>query len=295
MTDATLTGLVSPVPIPFNDDGAVEIDRVADSTAFTVDCGADAIIAAGTAVAQELPTLTVEERKRLIGATIESTDDETPVFAGVSHPAQPIANELTEFSKSAGADGLFVMPPWGIPPDESTTLRYYEEIASVTDLPIFLYNNPTVSINLSKELIDEITSIDPVVYIKESSRNWRKLSWLLENVHSDGSIHLFTTLHVLHTTLQYGGAGVTLPPPATVVAREVVDAYAAGNQKEAVAAQRKLVNFPPAEGRLNAASKAAMELCGVDIGGVRPPYPDAPESAREHLADWLADVNIPMR
>lgn len=292
MPDATLTGLVSPVPIPFEDDGQVDLDRIPDSAAFTVGCGANGVIAAGTAVAQELPTLTVNERKQLIDATINSVE-KVPVFAGASHPALPVALDLVKYASEAGADGLFVMPPWGIPPNEETILRYYKAIANETELPIFLYNNPTTSVALSKELMAEITDIDEVVYIKESSRNWRKLSWLLNEVHEDGSVHLFTTLHVLLSTLQMGGAGATLPPPATVVAQDVVVAHKAGDTNAAIKSQRKLARFPPEKERLNAATKAAMKLSGTNIGGVRPPYPNASESAQRHIEEWLTDVKIP--
>lgn len=293
MVDATLTGLVSPVPIPYTDDGRIDGDRVADSAEFTVACGADAVIAAGTAVAQELPTLTVDEREELIDETIASVPDDVPVFAGVSHPALPVALDLVEYAEAAGADGLFLMPPWGIPPSEATIRRYYEAVAEATTRPIFLYNNPTTSVALSKELIAELTAIDEVVYIKESSRNWRKLSWLLDNVHEDGEVHLFTTLHVLFSTLQLGGAGATLPPPASVVAREVVEAYESADFEAAIDAQKRLARYPPERTRLNAATKAAMELSGVDIGGVRPPYPDADDEARAHLEGWLDSVDMP--
>lgn len=292
MTDATLTGLVSPVPVPFDSSGGVDNDKISDSARFTVKCGADGVVAAGTAVAQELPALTIEERKNIILSTI-NTVDSVPVFAGVSHPALPVALDLVDYALEAGADGLFLMPPWGIPPSESTIIHYYEEIAAQTELPIFLYNNPTTSVALSKELMKRITEIETVVYIKESSRNWRKLLWLLDNVHEEGSVHLFNTLHVLLPTLQMGGAGVTLPPPATAVARDVISAYEAGNIEESIELQRKLARFPPEDGKLNAATKAAMELSGVNLGGVRPPYEDATDDARRHLKQWLRDVDTP--
>jgi len=291
--NADVTGIVSPVLIPFDDDGAVDYDRIADSTRFTLDCGADAVVAAGTAVAQELTSLTVPERKRIVTETVDAVDGERPVFAGVSHPALPVVDELVEHALDAGADGLFLMPPWGIPPDEATTIAYYEHVTETTDVPIFLYNNPTVTFDLSKELMADIMDLAGMTYVKESSRNWKKLAWLLEEANEPGEAHVFTTLDVLFQTLQMGGVGATMPPPVTAPAREIVDAYEAGDADRALSVQRHLSKFPPGDARLNAACKAAMAVANCDIGAVRPPYPGVSDDEREKIEDWMADVTVP--
>lgn len=292
---ADVTGLFSPVLIPFDESGAVDTDRVADSTEFTIACGADAVIAAGTAVAQELPSLTVSERKELITGTVDAAnavDDTVPVFAGISHPALPVVEELCEHALDVDADGLFLMPPWGIRPSEATTMAYFERITETTDVPIVLYNNLSVTVDLPKELMAEIMELDGMRYIKESSRNWRKLAWLLEEVHETGEVHVLTTLDVLYQTLQMGGVGATMPPPITAPAREIIDAYEAGDADRALATQRHLSKFPPGDARLNAACKAAMEIAGCDIGGVRPPYPDVADETYAQIEEWMDGIRI---
>jgi 4-hydroxy-tetrahydrodipicolinate synthase len=292
---ADVTGLMSPVMIPFDDSGAVDLDRVPDSTAFTIDCGADAVVAAGTAVAQELTALTVPERMDLITDTVDAArtvDSEVPVFAGVSHPALPVVEDLCDHALDAGADGLFLMPPWGVPPSDDTVLAYYERVTEITDVPVVLYNNPTTTFDLDRELMAEIMALDGVAYAKESSRNWRKLAWLLDEVHDPGEKHVFTTLDVLYQTLQMGGVGATMPPPVTKPAQEIIDAYEAGDTERALAVQRHLSTFPPGGARLNAACKAAMEIAGCDIGGIRPPYPDVDDVVYAQIEDWMADVEI---
>ena len=289
---ADVTGLISPVMIPIDDDGSVAIDRIPQSAAFTIDCGVDAVIAAGTAVAQELPSLTVPERRELITETVAAVDGDVPVFAGVSHPALHVVDELCEHALDAGADGLFLMPPWGVPPSRETTMRYFEHVSATVDLPVVLYNNPTVSIDLSKELMADIMALDGLTYVKESSRDWRKLAWLLEEVHDPGETHVFTTLDVLVQTLQMGGVGATMPPPVTVPAREIITAFEAGDTERALAVQRHLSRFPPGGVRLNAACKAAMKIAGCDIGSVRPPYPDVPSDVYDQIGEWMADVPV---
>lgn len=289
---ADVTGLVSPVMTPIAENGSVDLDRVPASTSFTIDCGADAVVAAGTAVAQELPSLTVRERMDLILKTIDSVDDEVPVFAGISHPALPVVDDLCEHALDAGADGLFLMPPWGVRPNEETTLRYYEHVSETTDVPIVLYNNPTATFDLPKELMADIMAFDGMAYVKESSRNWRKLAWLIDEVHAPGEKHVFTTLDVLYQTLQMGGVGATMPPPVTAPAREIIDAYEEGDTERALEVQRHLSKFPPGDARLNAACKAAMAIAGCDIGGLRPPYPDVSDEVHDRIEEWMKGIEI---
>jgi 4-hydroxy-tetrahydrodipicolinate synthase len=289
---ADITGLLSPVMIPFDDDGAVNHEQVRNSTAFTIDCGADAIVAAGTAVAQELTALTVPERKQLATEIVDAADGEVPVFAGVSHPALHVVDDLTDHVLDAGADGLFLMPPWGVPPSRETTLSYYEHVVDRTDVPIVLYNNPTTTFDMSKELMAEIMAMDGVDYAKESSRNWRKIAWLLDEVNEPGEKHVLTVLDVLYQTLQMGGVGATMPPPVTAPAREIIDAYEAGDTERALSVQRHLSKFPPGDARLNAACKAAMAVAGCDIGGIRPPYPDVSDEVYGEIETWMEDIEI---
>jgi 4-hydroxy-tetrahydrodipicolinate synthase len=289
---ADLTGLLSPVMIPIAEDGSVDLDRVDRSTRFTIDCGADGLVAAGTAVAQELTSLTVPERKELITATVDAADGDAPVFAGISHPALDVVEDLTDHALDAGADGLFLMPPWGVPPSHDTTMAYFEHVSETTDVPVVLYNNPTVSIDLPKETIAEIMALEDIDYLKESSRNWKKLAWLLDEVHEPGEKHVLTTLDVLFQTLQMGGVGATMPPPVTAPAREIIEAFEAGDTDRALEVQRHLSKFPPGGARLNAACKAAMEIAGCDIGGIRPPYPSVDEGTYAEIEEWMEDVEI---
>lgn len=289
---ANVTGLLSPVMIPIAEDGSVDLDRIPESTTFTIDCGADAVIAAGTAVAQELPSLTVRERKEIVAETVAAADDAVPVFAGISHPALPAVDDLHEHALDAGADGLFLMPPWGAQPDRKTTMRYYEHVCETADVPVVLYNNPTATFDLPKELMADIMALDGMTYVKESSRNWKKLAWLLDEVHDPGEKHVFATLDVLYQTLQMGGSGATMPPPVTAPAREIIDAYEAEDAERALEVQRHLSKFPPDDAPLNAACKAAMEIAGCDVGGIRPPYPDVSNETFARIEEWMADVEI---
>jgi 4-hydroxy-tetrahydrodipicolinate synthase len=290
---ASIRGIISPVLTPI-DDGAVAIDRVPDSVEFARRCGCHALVAAGTGV-QETVALTVAERKELVTATIDAADGDVPVLAGVSHPAQHVVDELIAHAENAGVDAVLAMPPWGLDPDRETVIAYYEAIADATDLPLLLYNNPTVTVNLARETMRDIARLDGVAYVKETSRNWKKLAWLVEHVDEAGHADVFGTMDVLLPTLQAGGAGAVIPVPANAPAMRIYEAYEAGDLEAAAEAQRTFAHFPPEEAAtgLTPVAKAAAELSGVPVGPPRPPYHPVSDDTRDAIDAWLDRENVP--
>nr|WP_233340957.1 dihydrodipicolinate synthase family protein [Haloprofundus sp. MHR1] len=289
-----ITGVVAPVVTPINEHGDLAVDRVADSVAFTLECGCHAVVASGTGV-QETAALAPEERKTLISETVDAVDGRKPVLAGVSYPAQSVVSDLVSHAEDAGVDGLLAMPPWGMPPSHDAIVRYYEAIAAETELPILVYNNPAVTVDMAKETMLAVARIDGVEYVKESSRDWQKVGWLLERIHHAGHAEVFTTMDVLLPTLQAGGSGAVVPAPATVPAMRVYEAYRDGDLETAVRAQRSFGTFPPDEVTtgLTAVCKAATRLSGVDVGPPRPPYDDVGDDGLAAIDAWLDEQDVP--
>ncbi|AUV84670.1 hypothetical protein C2R22_24400 (plasmid) [Salinigranum rubrum] len=287
-------GVIAPVVTPFDSQGELAVETIADSVEFTLECGCHGIVAAGTGV-QETATLTPAERKTVITETIKAVDGRTRVMAGVSYPAQPVVNDLIEHAENEGADGVLAMPPWGVPPSRKANIRYYKHIADQTDLPVLVYNNPAVTVDMAKETILEIAKIDGIDYIKESSRDWDKLAWEFERIQHAGHAEMLSTMDVLLPTLMTGGKGIVISAPLTVPSMQIYEAYEAGDLNTAVELQRTFGTFPPdeADAGLTAVCKAATELAGVDVGPPRQPYDAIGETGREAIDEWMDEMGIP--
>lgn len=290
----TVTGVIAPVLTPFDGSGRLMTQAIGDSVEFAIECGCHAVVASGTG-AQETAALTPEERKTVISETIDEIEERVPVLAGVSHPAQPVVTDLIEHAEQEDADGVLAMPPWGLSPDEDAILRYFADINATTDLPILVYNNPSVTVDMNRTTMAEVAALDGVAYMKESSRNWTKLGWLFERVHHAGLADLFTTMDVLLPTLHFGGAGAVVPPPASVPAMRIYEAYNNEDLTAAVAAQRTVGTFPPDEVDLGltAVCKAASQLSGVDAGLPRRPYSSVSDTGRDAINKWMNRTDIP--
>ena len=149
-------------------------------------------------------------------------------MVGISHPSFRTAIELAHFADDLGAHAVQMLAPlrpFGGPPNERDLVAYFEAVASESPLPLTLYLNSGPGADVSIPATIAIARIDNVRYIKESSRDLARVSRLIVEIDHAGHARYFTTMQMLLATLELGGSGATMPPPAAEIARQVIDAY----------------------------------------------------------------------
>lgn len=283
--------LVAPLT-PFAADLTVDNEALRREIDYVVsDCGAGMVIAAGVE-AQEYTYLSFDARKELIRRTVEFVGGRKPVMVGISHPSFKVAIELAGLADELGAAAVQVLAPLrahGGPPSEADLIAYYEAISREVSLPIVLYLNPGPGAEVSIPATIALARLPKVQYIKESSRDLARVSRLIVEIDHAGHARYFTTMQMLLSTLQLGGAGATMPPPAAEIANRIVQAFVAGDHARAAEIQLQFALFPARwmHRGLTPTMKAAMRLIGLPVGDPYPPY--APLDAKEvaALADFL--------
>lgn len=290
-------GLIVAPLTPFNKDLEVDYAALTRQLDFVVDdCKAAMVTAAGVET-QEYHYLSFSGRKDLIAKTIELVDGRCPVAVGVSHPNTNTVVELAEFAHAKGAAALQLLAPlrpYAGEPSTQELVDYFSIVAERTSLPIMLYINPGPGANISPEATVAISKIDKVKYVKESSRDLARCSRLIVEVDHAGHAKYFTTMQMLLATLMLGGAGATMPPPATWIARHIIEAYEAGDIKRAAALQLKFARFPTPwmQKGLAPVMKAAMEVIGLPMGDPYPPFPAFTAQEKTALAAHFKDIDF---
>jgi 4-hydroxy-tetrahydrodipicolinate synthase len=249
------------------------------------------VVAAGVET-QEYTYLSLEKRKALIQHTIESVDGRVPVMVGISHPSFKTAVELAHLAQKLGAAAvqlLAPMRPFAGPPTQADLIAYFEAVARETDLPITLYLNPGPGADVSIADTIALAKLPSVQLIKESSRDLARVSRLIVEIDHAGHARYFTTMQMLLASIQLGGSGATMPPPASEIARGVIDAFAAGDHARAAALQLQFALFPSRwmHRGLAPAMKAAMDLIGIPVGEPYPPYVGLSRDERAAMAALL--------
>lgn len=292
-----IRGIIAPVLTPFTSAGRVDERALEREIDYVIDvCRADAVEAAAVET-QEYHFLSHEERRRLIIATVELVRNRVPVIAGVSHPNLRVAVELARLAEDLGAaavQSLIQLRPFGGQPTTAEAVRCFTELGRETRLPIVAYHNPGPGAEASLDTMLEVARIDQVVAFKESSRDLRRVGRLLEEIDRAGHARYFTTMEMLLITLQLGGPGATMPPPAARIGADVVRAVRNGDVKAAIESQRKFSLFPArwiGHG-LAPVLKAAMRIVGVDVGDPHPPFEPLPPEAYRTLALHLEELGL---
>ena len=270
-------GLIVAPLTPFTADLDVDVPALRREIDYVVrDCRSTMVVAAGVET-QEYTYLSLEQRKALIRQTIECVDGRVPVMVGISHPSFKTAIELAHLAEELGAAAVQVlapMRPFAGPPTQADLIAYFSAIAGETRLPITLYLNPGPGADVSIPDTIALAKLPSVQLIKESSRDLARVSRLIVEIDRAGHARYFTTMQMLLASLQLGGSGATMPPPASEIARHIIDAFLAKDYERAAALQLQFALFPSKwmHRGLAPAMKAAINLIGVPVGTPYPPY-----------------------
>ncbi|MET0629431.1 MAG: dihydrodipicolinate synthase family protein [Xanthobacteraceae bacterium] len=272
-----LPGLIVAPLTPFTADLEVDERALRRQIDYVVgDCRATMVVAAGVET-QEYTYLGLDDRKALIRRTIELVDGRVPVMVGVSHPSFRTAIELAHDAERLGAAAVQLLAPlrpFAGPPSQSDLVAYFEAVSKETALPITLYLNPGSGADVSIADTIALARLRRVQFIKESSRDLARVSRLIVEIDRAGHARYFTTMQMLLITLQLGGSGATMPPPAAEIARHIIDAFTAKDYERAAELQLQFALFPSKwmHRGLAPVMKAAMNLIGVPAGEPYPPY-----------------------
>ena len=192
-------GLVVPPLTPFKKDLSVDFDVLEREVDYIIeDCGAMMVSAAGVETT-EYHFLSFEERSELICRTVEFVDRRVPAVVGVSHANVKTAIELSQMAQDLGAHALQILAPlrpFGGTPTLDDLIAYYEAISAETDLPIMLYLNPGPGAEVNPSWALELSKLDRVHYVKESSRDLARVSRLIEEIDHGGHAKYFTTMQM---------------------------------------------------------------------------------------------------
>jgi 4-hydroxy-tetrahydrodipicolinate synthase len=159
--------VLTAILTPFHPDGSVNLPKFRELAAHLVDNGSDGLVVAGTT--GEAPTLTDDEKVELFTAARDAVGDRATVVAGTGTYDTAHSVHLTKRAHEAGVDGILVVTPYYNKPPQRAIVRHFQEIASVTDKPVVVYNIPSrVVVNIEPETIAELATIPNVRAVKQA-------------------------------------------------------------------------------------------------------------------------------
>ena len=132
------TGVGTALVTPFTTSGDLDEKVVRGLGRRQIDAGIHFLVPCGTT--GENPTLTLEERVRIVEILVDEARGQVPVLAGAGgYNTREIIHLASEMLK-AGASGLLSVAPYYNKPTQEGLYRHFRAIADSTPLPVVLYN-----------------------------------------------------------------------------------------------------------------------------------------------------------
>ena len=272
---SVLGEILTAIATPFSADGSLELGRFRELARFLVENGSDGIVVAGTT--GEAPTLSDEERLVLFAAAVEEVGDRATVIAGTGTYSTGHSVHLTEQAHTLGVDGFLVVTPYYNKPPARGIVEHFKAIASVSDRPIIVYNIPSrVVINIEPETLARLGEIPTVAAVKQANPDLAQARRILEE--TDLALYAGDD-DLLLPFLELGGTGGVCVHTHIVgpQVHELVRRFRDGDLDGARALDEEL---RPAIELLRVvvnpiSIKAALNLLGHEVGGLRLPLVDA--------------------
>jgi 4-hydroxy-tetrahydrodipicolinate synthase len=164
------TGCGTALVTPFTPDGSLDDAAVRRLARRQIDAGVHFLVPVGTT--GEAPTLSADEKRRVITAVVEEAGGRVPVLAGAGGYDTAEVVHAVAAARDAGADGILSVTPYYSKPTQEGLFQHYRTIAASTDLPIVLYNVPgRTGSNIEPATAERLAAIPNIVGVKEASGN----------------------------------------------------------------------------------------------------------------------------
>lgn len=201
---------------PFNDDYSVDYQSLRDVVDYTLQNGADFLVALGTT--SEAPTLTAVEKADVLKTIVETAAGRCPILLGMGGNNTAALVESIKNQDFTGVDGILSVVPYYNKPNQRGMKAHFTAVADVSPLPVVLYNVPgRVGVNLQSATTVELAGHPNIVAVKDASGNMQQIMEILRDKPSD-----FTVLS--------GDDGITQPMMA-LGAKGVISVAANGYPK----------------------------------------------------------------
>ena len=168
------TGIFPALTTQLTSDQEVDTDATMAHVEHLLSAGVHGVVMLGTL--GEGTSLSAEEKRQLLAATVAAAGGRVPVLAGVAEYTTAEACRLARDAEELGVDGLMVLPGMVYRSDPRETLTHFRSVARASGLPVMVYNNPvSYGVDVTPEMFAELADEETLVAIKESSEDTRRI------------------------------------------------------------------------------------------------------------------------
>ena len=292
---AIFKGTGVAIVTPMHEDGKVNFEKLEEILEDQIANSTDAIVICGTT--GESSTLSEEEHMECIRFAVERTRKRLPVIAGTGSNATYTTIDMSKEAVEYGVDGLLLVTPYYNKATQDGLIAHYKAVAKEAKAPIIMYSVASrTGMNIAPETVATLVKeTDNIVAIKEASGNISQVAKIMNL--TDGKIDLYSgNDDQIVPLLSLGGIGVisVLSNVAPQYTHDICAKFFEGDVKAACDMQLKAI--PLIEQLFCEVNpipvKKAVNLMGMECGGLRMPLTDISAEHEKSLAKAMKDFGI---
>jgi 4-hydroxy-tetrahydrodipicolinate synthase len=258
---------------PFTPDGKVNYEKFHELVDMQIAGGTAAIVVCGTT--GESATLNDDEHIALVKDCVDYVAGRVTVIAGSGSNDTVHALHLSKACEEAGADALLVVTPYYNKTSQRGLVKHYEYLADRVNVPIIVYSVPSrTGMSASVDTLKALSTHPLINGVKDANSNIGGVAATLAACGDE--LNVWSGNDDETVAMMALGAQGVVSVWANIDPRGVADMTGAclrGDFKAAAAMQLKAqalikslfieTNPMPV--------KTAMNMMGLEVGGVRPP------------------------
>lgn len=288
-------GIIPPVATPMLANEDLDLPRFKWYLDRLIKEGVHGLFVLGTN--SEFYALDEQEKQQVIATAVEHVRGRLPVFAGTGAETTREAVRLTKMAEREKVDGVSVITPYFIMPNQQEIFDHYRRIAESTSLPVILYNNPSTcgGLKIDVDTVARLAEIPNIVAVKDSSGDLQNTMEYVRVVPKRFSV-LMGRDTLIYSAMQFGVRGA-IPATANIapgLLAEIYNAFERGDLKASQAAQVRLnpIRLALSLGTAPGGVKAALELLGLGIGPCRSPVAPLTKEGEKKMRAALESAGL---
>lgn len=290
-----IEGIIPPVATPMQANEDLDLPRLKWFIDHLISEGVHGIFVLGTN--SEFYALDEREKQEVIATAVAHVRKRVPVFAGTGAETTREAVRLTKMAEREGADGVSVITPYFIMPNQQEIFDHYRRVAESTKLPVVLYNNPATcgGLKIDVETVARLAEIPNILGVKDSSGDLQNTNEYIRVVPERFSVMMGRDT-LIYPALVFGARGA-VPATGNIAPGllvEIYETFKRGDHAASKAAQLRLNPLRMALGLGTAPGgvKAALEILGRSLGPCRSPVGPLPPDKQQKMRAVLQQAGL---
>ena len=183
-----LTGIFPPLPTPFKEDGALDLEALRSNVEQLNPTGLSGYLALGSN--SEAVHVTPAEASQVFATVCRSAAPDQIVIGGTGQFSTHATIELTQRAADAGCAAALIITPFYYKNSMTTEAlrQHYHAIADQSPIPVLIYNVPAnTGFNIAPDSVAAIAQHPNIIGLKDSAGDINQLAEVVRLTRKPGS------------------------------------------------------------------------------------------------------------